>query len=230
MATSSVLSEEVARAPRLKGSPRSKWLQFAAAVRWLHIYLSMVGFATILFFSVTGLTLNHPTWFGIQTDLIQDLSGQLEVAWVQGSTSSHSQAAVNASSEDVDKLSVVEYLRRVHQLHGAMSVFRVDDLECLVSFRGPGYSADAIIDRETGAYDLSISRNGPVAIINDLHKGRDSGAVWSVLIDVSAIVIAMSALTGFVLLLFIKRRRANGVLLAGVGTLAMVIAYACLVP
>jgi hypothetical protein len=33
-------------------------------MRWLHIYLSMFGLAAVLFFSVTGLTLNHPDWFG----------------------------------------------------------------------------------------------------------------------------------------------------------------------
>ena len=29
-------------------------------MRWLHIYLSMFGLAAVLFFSVTGITLNHP--------------------------------------------------------------------------------------------------------------------------------------------------------------------------
>ena len=40
---------------RPSGSPPS--------MRWLHIYLSMFGLAAVLFFSVTGITLNHPDWF-----------------------------------------------------------------------------------------------------------------------------------------------------------------------
>ena len=32
-------------------------------MRWLHIYLSMFSLAVVLFFSVTGITLNHPDWF-----------------------------------------------------------------------------------------------------------------------------------------------------------------------
>ena len=32
-------------------------------MRWIHIYLSMFGLAAVLFFGVTGLTLNHPEWF-----------------------------------------------------------------------------------------------------------------------------------------------------------------------
>src|SRR4051794_2876788 len=38
-------------------------IRFAALMLWLHIYLSMFGLAAVLFFSITGLTLNHPDWF-----------------------------------------------------------------------------------------------------------------------------------------------------------------------
>ena len=31
--------------------------------RWLHVYLSMFSFAVLMFFAVTGLTLNHANWF-----------------------------------------------------------------------------------------------------------------------------------------------------------------------
>ena len=31
-------------------------------MRWLHIYSSMFGLVAILFFSVTGILLNHPSW------------------------------------------------------------------------------------------------------------------------------------------------------------------------
>ena len=38
-------------------------IRFAKLMRWLHIYLSMFGLAAVLFFSATGITLNHPDWF-----------------------------------------------------------------------------------------------------------------------------------------------------------------------
>lgn len=31
--------------------------------RWLHIYLSLFCFLVVLFFAVTGITLNHAEWF-----------------------------------------------------------------------------------------------------------------------------------------------------------------------
>src|SRR5689334_23093059 len=38
-------------------------LRLAAVMRWTHIYLSMFSMAALLFFSATGITLNHPSWF-----------------------------------------------------------------------------------------------------------------------------------------------------------------------
>ena len=41
-------------------SPRNALRKRIAVVsRWLHIYLSMASFGVVLFFSATGLTLNH---------------------------------------------------------------------------------------------------------------------------------------------------------------------------
>jgi len=47
----------------------------------------------------------------------------------------------------------------------------------------PGYTADVFLDRATGTYDSTETRMGFVALMNDLHKGRDSGRVWSWVID-----------------------------------------------
>ena len=65
---------------------------------------------------------------------------------------------------------------RPTRIRGALAEFRVDDTECTVSFKGPGYSADAFIDRESGQYTLTEFDHGLIAVINDLHKGRDTGA------------------------------------------------------
>src|SRR3954452_4549503 len=152
----------------------------AATMRWLHIYLSMFGLATILFFGATGLTLNHPTWtFGVAEKMTQ-AQGQVDLKWLNPDAP----AATPDGERPVMKLEVVEHLRKEHGVRGALAEFRSDDRERMVTFKGPGYSADAFIDRETGKYNLTESRHGFVAMINDLHKGRDTGAAWSVVVDV----------------------------------------------
>ena len=40
---------------------------------------------------------------------------------------------------------------------------------------------DVFIDRATGRYELTETRMGFFAVMNDLHKGRDSGKAWAVL-------------------------------------------------
>jgi len=61
------------------------------------------------------------------------------------------------------------------------------------------------------------TRNGLVAVLNDLHKGRDSGRGWSVVIDVSAVLLTLVSLTGLLLLFFVYKRRTSGLILAAAG-------------
>jgi hypothetical protein len=170
----------------------------------------MFGLAAVLFFSLTGITLNHPRWFydGVATNV--EGEGRLDPALIR---------------DEPDKLEVVEHLRREHGLRGALASFTTEEDECVVTFKGPGYSADAFIRRPEGDYRVVEERHGLVAVINDLHKGRDSGPVWSAVVDLSAGLMALAAATGLVLLFYIKRRRALGLLTALAGAVSLAAAY-----
>ncbi len=190
--------------------------RFVSLVRCLHLYLSMVGLAVVLFFSLTGLTLNHPDWFAANSEHRTEVQGQLDPAWLSSSS-------VGGDASGVARLEIVEHLRRTHGVRGALVDFRVDDQECLVTFKAPAYSADAIIERPVGRYGLTQTSHGLVAFLNDLHKGRDSGQVWSILIDVSAILLTIISVTGLLLLLTLKRRRSAGLWIGLAGTLAFLV-------
>src|SRR5262245_56257138 len=191
--------------------------RLASLSRWLHIYLSMTSFAILLFFAVTGLTLNHAERFSALPRIAQ-IKGKVEIEWIK------------AEDAAVDKLAIVEHLRQAHSIKGALSDFRLDESQASVSFKGPGYAADAFIDRETGEYELTETRSGLVAAINDLHKGRDTGRAWSWLIDASAVLMALVSLTGLVLIWFVKRRRLSGLMLAGVCGVVCYSIYLFLIP
>ena len=181
----------------------------ASLSRWLHIYLSMLSFGVLLFFAVTGLTLNHTDWFGSTQRAVQ-VKGRLNPAWVAG---------------NVAKLEIVEHLRRSHRVSGALSDFRIDDGQCSISFKGPAYTADIFLDRRTGTYDLTETRMGLVALLNDLHKGRDSGRAWAWVIDLSAILMTLVSLSGLVLIFYLQKRLLSGLLTLGGGALACYLAY-----
>jgi hypothetical protein len=201
-----------ARGPR---STQPAWKRKVAAwSRWLHVYLSMVSFAILFFFAVTGLTLNHQQWFAKQQKTVQ-YKGTLDR---------------KALRLEVDKLAVVEFLRSRHHIGSAVSEFRVDDGQASVSFKGPGYTADGFIDRDSGAYDVTETKMGLAAILNDLHKGRDSGKAWSWIIDVSAVFMTFVSMSGIVLLLFLQKRRYSGLMAGVVGAILCAVIYMIWVP
>jgi hypothetical protein len=204
----------------------------ASWLRWLHIYASMFGLAVTLFFSATGITLNHPDWFG-EAERHQALEGELNPAWV-----AYREVSADAGSDNTEqdplagvaKLEVVEFLRSSFGVRGAVSEFGGDDRECFVNFKGPGYSADATINRKTGKLRLSTTSFGLVAVLNDLHKGRDSGKAWSLVIDISAVILCFISLTGLGLIFFLKLRRIPGLLIAVLRTAIAAVLYVIGVP
>jgi uncharacterized protein len=183
----------------------------------------MASFAILFFFAATGLTLNHPDWFSTQRTVQH--KGSVAVQWLKTPD-----GKPDGKDDRVDKLALVEHLRRTHGIKGALSDFRLDETQAAVSFKGPGYAADAFINRETGEYELTETRSGTVAVLNDLHKGRDTGRVWAWLIDASAVLMSLVSLSGMVLIWFIKRRRFSGLVLAAIGTAVCYLLYYHWVP
>ncbi|MBN8821405.1 MULTISPECIES: PepSY-associated TM helix domain-containing protein [unclassified Spirosoma] len=203
---------------RQQPTPKSAGgVRWAGVVRWLHLYLSVVSFILVLFFAVTGLTLNHADWFDDATQTTE-LKGKLNPAWVAGT-----------DTGTVNKLAIVEYLRATHQLKGMVSEFRIDDRECSLSFHGPGYSADAFVKRPDGTYAITETKMGMMAVLNDLHKGRDTGRGWAWVIDIAAVFMTMVSLTGLALLLVLKKRRVSGLGWLVIGGIATGLAYWLLV-
>lgn len=217
------LADGMASDPTTPSTPahlEGYWKRRSAALfRWLHIYVSMVSFGILFFFAVTGFTLNHAEGLFGEHPHTTQRKGTLEKSWV---------AAGAASS--VAKLEVVEFLRHSASVRGVVGEFRIEDGQCAIVFKGPGYSADIVIDRASGAYELSETRLGAIAVMNDLHKGRDTGAGWSLVVDASAILMVIVSLTGMVLIYFVKRRFVSGLLMAFAGIGLSILAYYVLVP
>lgn len=188
--------------------------QMVILSRWLHIYLSMASFGILFFFAITGFTLNHADWFSKQQRTTQ-FRGIINPKLLE---------------KDVAKLEIVELLRNTRGIHGAVNDFRVEDADCSISFKGPGYAADVFIDRATGRYELTETRLGLVAVLNDLHKGRDAGKGWAVIIDISAVLMTAVSLTGLLLILFLQKKRFSGLLIACAGCIVSYLAYLAWVP
>jgi hypothetical protein len=182
-----------------------------AWTRWLHIYFSMFSFAALLFFAVTGITLNHPAWIEGQQK-VERFTGKVDPSWVTIS-----------DTAPVARLEIVEYLRNTYMIKARLTDFRTEDTECSVSFNGPGYGADAFIDRSTGSYELTTTYAGNIAILNDIHKGRDTGTAFAKVIDISAILMIVVSLTGFLMIFFLIKKKVNGLLIAFLGLVFFIV-------
>jgi uncharacterized protein len=180
----------------------------------LHTYLSMASFSILFFFAASGITLNHQDKWNAEPKVLR-VSGRVDAASVAPSLGAQ-----------VDRARLVEQLRGAHRIRARVSDVRVDADMVTVSFKGPGYAADAFVDRKTAGYDLTETRMGLVAILNDLHKGRDTGPVWAQLIDLSAVLMMLVSVTGLTLIFFLHKRLALGLWLLAIGTVISVAVYA----
>lgn len=204
---------------KLRTKPNAVWkTRTATFSRWLHLYLSMVSFLVVFFFAVTGFTLNHADWFdGKQVE--KKSKGSMPRVWVN-----------TRDTSQIKKLEIVELLRKNYSIKGYVSDFLIQDDQCSVSFKGPGYSADAFISRKDGTFQLTELQLGLVAVMNDLHKGRDSGKGWGWVIDISAIFLTLVSLSGLVMLCFLKKRRLSGLIVAIISGVLCYIIYLICVP
>lgn len=178
------------------------------AARLVHVYLTLFGLALILFFAVTGFMLNHEAWFGTEEPHVREAEGKLPIALVQAN-----------EDKPLDKLAIVETLRRDFGIAGAMDSFHESESDVEVIFIRPGQRVVAEIQRETGEVRVNFQTSGFAAVLMDLHKGKSSGAAWSLVIDGVSIALLVIALTGFVLWTSLRSRGKWGAaaLLAGLG-------------
>lgn len=182
--------------------------------RTLHIYLTMLGVFVMLLFGFTGFTIDHEDWFGATTPRVTETDGQTPPDLVAKK----------------DALRIVEHLRQTWHITAALTSF--DELEdrFSIGFKAPGRLYGVEIDKATGKTHVHAEAFNFVALIDNLHRGRYTGDAWRWVIDVSAALIVLACVTGFVLWLALPKRRRLGVLVLLLGTLATMAVYYALVP
>ena len=184
--------------------------------RMLHLYISTAVFSLLMFFAVTGITLNHPTWTGQGTDHEQQFSLL---------------APEKNNNEFFDPAPLLNLLESEFGLRGASEVnFDLEMGEVTVDFSIPAGYAFALWELDSGSVEVGYHRGTFLALMNDLHKGRHTGGVWSWLIDVVAVSVVLFSVTGIIILLQQAKRRIRGLYLVVAGTLTPIIIYLLWVP
>ena len=197
-------------APARPAAQRPLKVRVQLALRSLHVYTSMLSLMLTLFFALSGILVNHPGWLPVSPSHTVQAHGTLPAGW--------------GGAAHPDWFRVSEYLRATHHLSGRASDVRADGSEASVIFRAPGYHADIVIGPD-GRYDLTAQSDGLLAVIGDLHRGRDAGRAWPWLIDASGVFLLLVSLSGLGILLYLKKYRRPALLtLAGGAAVSVLLA------
>jgi hypothetical protein len=178
--------------------------------RWLHVYTSMISLLVVLFFGLTGITLNHPSWTFGDDPTTTTSTGTLPADTV-------------AADGTPDFLAISEYLRSEYGVSGSVADYGVSGTAGNISWTAAGYAAGVQFDTSTRDFQLTVEAQGFVGVMNDLHKGRDTTDSWRWAIDVSGGFLVVVAITGLGIQVFQKKRRRKALLVAGVFTVVSIV-------
>jgi len=173
--------------------------------RTVHIYVSIALFTLLIFFSITGVTLNHPEWFdGAQS---KDSSVDFQVS-------------PELLTED-QQGPLLNYLYQQQLLGKGVLTLERSEEEIYISVKRPGLNHVIVMDTASGQSYRDTSDYGNWALLNDLHKGRNAGLFWTLVIDITSALFILFGLSGFILV--IPQKRFMKTLLVATATSSLVL-------
>lgn len=197
--------------------------------RRLHVYISMALLFVVLFFSVTGITLNRPELFESSQPNIQRSTLTLPASLF----------TIQDGRLKADQTAFETFLFEEANLSGVPSGLdiyaEIEDGELLLGevsmdFKGPGYNASVFVDVTSEIVEVETTNYGVIALLNDLHKGRNSGEVWKWFIDITALLMIFFVLTGVCLLLPKKKTLNTSIKWTVFGSVISLVIYFVAVP
>jgi hypothetical protein len=179
----------------------------------LHIYISMAGFTLVLLFAMTGLTLNHED-FGL-------------------SRPKTTKSAITLTADVLDhpeRSALGQRLREMLGIQSPVTDYREDPDQIQMTFAAPGHRTVVTVNRTQRTGEVETETRGLLGKLDDLHKGFDSGPAWSWVIDLTAVLLTLSAVTGMITLVSFRARRRSGFVVALLGVVSIVALYVMWVP
>ena len=183
---------------------RGYWLRTLHQWHWISAAVCLIG---MLLFAATGITLNHAA----------QIEGKPRVTHVNDSVPKALLEALPARREGNAPLpqELRDWLRAEHGIVTGEREAEWSEDEVYLSMPGPGKDAWLSVQRADGDFEYERTDRGALALLNDLHKGRNAGTAWSWFIDLFAVACVVFTLTGlFLLHLHARQRRSTWPLVA----------------
>lgn len=162
---------------------------YLGSIRQWHWISSALCLAALLLFAVTGFTLNHAASIEASPKVTEQVA-TLPQPLLQKLKQSEPEVpqAIDQWMQDQLKVSI----------RGRNAEWSPYDY--YVSMPRPGGDAWLSIDLSSGEVLYEVTSRGWISYFNDLHKGRHTGAAWSLFIDLTALACVIFAITGLLLL------------------------------
>jgi len=156
--------------------------------RLIHVYVSMALLTLLLFFSVTGITLNHPEWFSEHQPDIKEVELAVDLKLIHNPPLSLEQIA-----------EVVEVVEQDLTISLTNAVIESTRDELFFSIKRAGENTAITLDLASGELFFERTDYGIWALLNDLHKGRNTSVFWGWIIDITSVLCIVFAISGFIL-------------------------------
>jgi hypothetical protein len=171
---------------------RAFWLKHLHQWHWVSAAGCLIG---MILFSITGFTLNHATAIAAKP-VVTTATAELPADLLK----TLQDTAAAASETTAVPTEASRWLRKQLSVRvdGAKAEWSEDEL--YVSLPRPGGDAWLTVDLASGDVTHELTDRGWISYFNDLHKGRNTGAAWSLFIDVFAFAALIFAITGLFLL------------------------------
>jgi hypothetical protein len=169
-----------------------------------------IALAGMLMFAITGVTLNHAASIPA-TPKVEDRSGRLAPSLL------HMLKAKPIAADAPMPAPVASAVAQAVGLDPTGRPADWSDDEVYVAMPRPGGDAWVSVDRASGAIKGEVTWQGVISLLNDLHKGRNTGLPWRLFIDAFAAAAVLFTATGLLLLQFHSRHRKKTWPLVGLG-------------
>lgn len=176
---------------------RAFWLKHLHRWHWISAAICLIA---MLMFSITGITLNHAGQIAT-TPNVTTLNAKLPASLLARI------ARPTAAEKAPLPPAIADWVETTFGVRDGGRDAEWSDDEVYLSLPRPGGDAWLSIDRASGAVQYERTDRGWISYLNDLHKGRNTGAVWGVFIDVFAGACVLFAGTGLFLLKMHAGRR-----------------------
>lgn len=167
---------------------------------WISSAICLVG---MLVFSVTGITLNHASQIEAEPVVQLQTMATPTVINQQLQKVTAKEQAQSSLPKNVEQWLINQHGIRLTD----ESQIEWSSDEVYISLPKAGGDAWARFSLSDSQFEYENTDRGLISLLNDLHKGRHTGAVWQGFIDVFSVACVIFSLTGLFILQQHARRR-----------------------